>query len=64
MSQPHDKKSGLEKDVLDYASGIKKQLEASTEDVSEFIKKYPLTSVAVAAGIGILLGKLLNRRKK
>lgn len=64
MSQSHDKKSGLGKDVLDYASGIKKQFEASTEDVSGLIKKYPLTSVAVAAGIGILLGKLLNRRKK
>ena len=40
------------------------QISEAKEKVTEFIKENPLMSLAIAGAIGILLGKLLNSRKK
>lgn len=48
-------KSNLEE--LEKTFGEKK------EELTQLIQKYPLTSVAVAAGIGFLLGKLFTQRR-
>ena len=34
------------------------------DEITDFIKKNPLTSVALAAGIGFLIAKLLSGRKE
>jgi ElaB/YqjD/DUF883 family membrane-anchored ribosome-binding protein len=34
------------------------------EDISDFVKANPLASVAIAAGIGFLLARLLSGRKE
>ncbi|KAA3663145.1 MAG: DUF883 domain-containing protein [Calditrichaeota bacterium] len=38
------------------------QMKETLEDAEEHIRKNPLTSVAIAAGIGVVLGLLLNRK--
>jgi ElaB/YqjD/DUF883 family membrane-anchored ribosome-binding protein len=42
---------------------IEKRLKSAKERTAEFVKEYPLTSVAIAVGAGILLGKLIARKK-
>jgi ElaB/YqjD/DUF883 family membrane-anchored ribosome-binding protein len=39
-----------------------KKISKATHDVEEFVKEHPLTSVAIAAGIGYLIARLFNRR--
>ncbi|MCA9735243.1 MAG: DUF883 domain-containing protein [Deferribacteres bacterium] len=38
------------------------QMKESLEEAEEHIRKNPLSSVAIAAGVGFVLGLLLNRR--
>ena len=33
------------------------------EEITDFVKKNPLASVAIAAGIGFILGRLISGRK-
>lgn len=42
---------------------IKDKIVEVKEEISDFIKANPLASVALAAGLGFLLAKLLSGRK-
>jgi ElaB/YqjD/DUF883 family membrane-anchored ribosome-binding protein len=42
---------------------IEQRLKSAKERTTEFVKEYPLTSVAIAVGAGILIGKLISRNK-
>ncbi len=42
---------------------LEKKLKNSKEDLTNLIHKYPLTSVAIALGIGFLVGKLFSNKK-
>ncbi len=41
---------------------LKSQVGDKVEPVEEFITDHPLMSVAIAAGVGLLLGSILTRR--
>jgi ElaB/YqjD/DUF883 family membrane-anchored ribosome-binding protein len=43
------------------ASDAKQQLNQGVDVTTEYIKERPLQSVAIAAGVGFLLGALLRR---
>lgn len=42
---------------------IKDKFQEVQEDISDFVKANPMASVAIAAGIGFLLARLLSGRK-
>lgn len=42
---------------------LEKNFGEKKEELTQLIQKYPLTSVAVAAGIGFLLGKIFSQKK-
>jgi ElaB/YqjD/DUF883 family membrane-anchored ribosome-binding protein len=42
---------------------IEKRLKSAKEHTTEFVKEYPLTSIAIALGAGVLIGKLISRKK-
>lgn len=42
---------------------LSKSLEGKKEELSEIVRKYPLTSIAIALGVGFLVGKLFNSKK-
>lgn len=42
---------------------LSKSFEGKKDELTQLVRKYPLTSIAVAAGIGFLIGKLFNSRK-
>jgi ElaB/YqjD/DUF883 family membrane-anchored ribosome-binding protein len=42
---------------------LEKDLQEKKEEVSRLIQQYPITSVLVAFGLGIVLGKLFSGRK-
>lgn len=42
---------------------LSKSFEGKKDELTELIRKYPLTSIAVAAGIGFLIGKLFSPKK-
>lgn len=44
------------------ADEIKGRFQDSMETVEDWVKERPLTSVLIAAGIGLMLGKLSSRR--
>lgn len=53
----------VEADSIVQSSGIQTQLNDVKNELTEFVKKNPLTSVAIAAGVGFLLARLLSGRK-
>jgi ElaB/YqjD/DUF883 family membrane-anchored ribosome-binding protein len=42
---------------------VKDKYEDIKNEVADFVKKNPLASVAIAAGVGFLLARLLSGRK-
>ncbi len=42
---------------------LEKKFKDSKEELTEIIQKYPLTSVAIALGLGFLVGKLFSSKK-
>lgn len=42
---------------------IEKRLKDAKERTTAFVKEYPLTSVAIALGVGVIVGKLISRKK-
>ena len=44
------------------ASGVTRQINHGVDITTDYVKERPLQSVAVAGGIGILLGMLISRR--
>ena len=42
---------------------VKDKYEDLKNEVTDFVKKNPLASVAIAAGVGFLLARLLSGRK-
>lgn len=55
-----DSKTYVQKD--DFESLEKRILEAK-EMTAEFVRKYPLASVALASGVGYLIAKLFYQRR-
>jgi ElaB/YqjD/DUF883 family membrane-anchored ribosome-binding protein len=51
---------GLNKENLE---DIENRLKDLKERTSSIVKEYPLTSIAVALGVGLLIGKLLSGRR-
>ncbi|KAA3620463.1 MAG: DUF883 domain-containing protein [Calditrichaeota bacterium] len=54
--------SELSKKADEIKGVAEQQMKESLADAEEHIRKNPLSSVAVAAGVGFVLGLLLNRR--
>lgn len=52
----------LSKKADDIRGVAEYQMKESLEDAEAHIRENPLTSVAIAAGVGLLIGLLLNRR--
>jgi ElaB/YqjD/DUF883 family membrane-anchored ribosome-binding protein len=50
------------KDTEAKISELKSQAGRDVEPVEDFITEHPLVSIALAAGMGLLLGSLLTRR--
>lgn len=42
---------------------LSKEFDEKRDELSALIKKYPISSVAIAAGIGFLIGRLFSNRK-
>jgi ElaB/YqjD/DUF883 family membrane-anchored ribosome-binding protein len=42
---------------------LEKDLQEKKEELNQLIRKYPITSVCVAVGIGFLIGRLFSNRK-
>lgn len=51
---------GLNRDQL---QDIEDRLSEIKDRTTEFVQKHPLTSIAIAAGIGFIIGKLLSGRR-
>ncbi len=51
---------GLSSDQL---QDIEDRLSEIKNRTTDFVQKHPLTSIAIAAGIGFLIGKLLSGRR-
>lgn len=57
--------------ILDYVSEIAgmdkeeigEKLSEVKDDVTSFVKKNPLTSIGIAAGVGFLLAKFFSKRR-
>lgn len=45
-------------------ANFEEKLKKAKEKVEALVKENPLTSVAVALGLGYILARLLNRKKK
>ena len=41
---------------------LEKRLKEAKEKTTEFVRKYPLTSVAIGIGVGFLIGKLFSKK--
>ncbi len=50
-------------EVIDYVTGpeLGKKLSKATHEVEDFVKEHPIASIALAAGVGYLIARLLNR---
>jgi ElaB/YqjD/DUF883 family membrane-anchored ribosome-binding protein len=68
MSDHHNNKSntsaisdmvGMKSEDLEK---LEKRLKEAKVKTSEFIRDYPLTSVAIGMGVGFLIGKLFSRK--
>lgn len=53
-------KLGLNSENLD---DIENRLKEIKDRTSEFVKEHPLTAIAIAAGVGFIIAKLLAGRK-
>ncbi len=42
---------------------LEKKFKDSKDELTEMIQKHPLTSVAIALGVGFIIGKLFSNRK-
>ncbi|AUN97563.1 DUF883 domain-containing protein [Bacteriovorax stolpii] len=51
---------GLNRDQL---QDIEERLSEIKDRTTEFVQKHPLTSIAIAAGIGFIIGKLFSGRR-
>jgi ElaB/YqjD/DUF883 family membrane-anchored ribosome-binding protein len=56
-----DKFSSMQRSARGIASEAGKQLSQGADMTSEYVKERPLQAVAVAAGVGLLLGAILRR---
>ncbi|MFZ4714948.1 MAG: glycine zipper domain-containing protein [Bacteriovoracaceae bacterium] len=50
--------------IDDFKNSVKEKLTDSKDALTDYVKKNPLTSVAIAAGVGYVLARLLHGRKK
>ena len=41
---------------------LENRLKEAKEKTTEFVRNYPLTSVAIGVGIGFLIGKMLSKK--
>ncbi|MBY0416257.1 MAG: DUF883 C-terminal domain-containing protein [Bdellovibrionales bacterium] len=51
---------GMKKEDLD---SLELRLKEAKEITSDFVRKYPLTSVALAAGVGYLIAKFFSQKR-
>lgn len=59
-----DKKDFKLPDVEDFQmSEIEDRLKEIKDRTTDFIQKNPMTSIAIAVGVGYLIGKLLSGRR-
>ncbi len=63
MSVEQPKKSPSTSDALNYEL-VKETYSDVKDEVTDFVKKNPWASLAIAAGVGFILGKLLSGRKE
>jgi ElaB/YqjD/DUF883 family membrane-anchored ribosome-binding protein len=56
-----EKYDSMQRSVREIASEAGKQISHGADVTSDYVKEKPLQSVAIAAGIGLLLGALLRR---
>ncbi|MBC7428954.1 MAG: hypothetical protein H7336_10105 [Bacteriovorax sp.] len=49
---------------LESLEEIEERLKEIKDRTSKFVKEHPLTSIAIAAGIGYLVAKLFSGRRK
>lgn len=59
--QLKEKASDIYKDNKEYLNSLEQSMEEYSEQLTSKIKEYPLTSLAIAGGIGFLLSKLLRK---
>ena len=45
----------------EHAEAAGEKLSDAADEVKNFVKKHPLASVAIAAGVGYLIGRLLSK---
>lgn len=57
-----EKYSSMQRSVKGIASEAGKQVSHGADLTSDYVKERPLQSVAIATGIGLLLGAILRRR--
>ncbi len=50
-------------ELADVAKGFEQELSKYADDAKTFVRQNPATSVAIAAGVGLLLGALINGRR-
>lgn len=60
MDNDESKKIGLSADNL---QDIEKRLKEIKERTTEFVEKNPLTSIAIAVGVGYLLARIFSGKK-
>lgn len=63
MDTKDQKSTGLPSFNTDQLQDIEERLKEVKERTSDFVKKYPMTSIAIAAGVGFIIGKLLSGRR-
>jgi ElaB/YqjD/DUF883 family membrane-anchored ribosome-binding protein len=56
-----EKYSSMQRSVREMAAEAQKQLSHGADVTTDYVKDRPLQSVAIAAGIGLLLGAILRR---
>jgi ElaB/YqjD/DUF883 family membrane-anchored ribosome-binding protein len=56
-----EKYSSMQRSVMGIASEAGKQFSHGADVTSDYVKERPLQSVAIATGVGLLLGALLRR---
>jgi ElaB/YqjD/DUF883 family membrane-anchored ribosome-binding protein len=64
---PHSKQDPASntQEIFEHATTLlTDNAEMIKEEVSDFVKKHPLASLAVAAGVGFLLAKLLSGKNR
>jgi ElaB/YqjD/DUF883 family membrane-anchored ribosome-binding protein len=52
---------GFAEAASEYCSGWSEQLRACTESAEEYIRKEPIKSLLIAAGVGVLIGLAVRR---